>query len=496
MDDEWMIDGSPWWRNVNMAKLVASTEHHNDMHIADQEPHKPMMHTTLAFRTTSSSPPVPAPSALPEVSPVHLADAPDVHMADAEDVALPAVLKHQVDLDMSSMPTLTSLNKPKTEADPDDISTSVKSVPRIDRPPPPIASTSEAIPLDDAPMESADFPDIDNPSPPHWYNRYTVDQVNKAPRPRPNDDVHLEKIKSGIRNCRDAVARGQEPKLADFDKILDGIHKSFFLEISAIAIRKKQLLHNTGLPAIFHKDFSAGVDYPWYLKEDAAELYVRWWSRDLSPQLFRGIKLGRTRNIALGRDGVADSLLPVSKYPGRRHGKFFGNAHLRNGQWWPTQLAAVRDGAHNASIAGICGKVGEGAYSCLMSGGQYPNIDHGDNVWYYGTPAANPGDGRTTATQLMIESKHSKLPVRLLRASQMTTEGLNVYKPEAGIRYDGLYTVVDFELKDPAAHHYLFHLVRVAGQGPIRFQGKEVRPTKEELEAFEAARFEKKYLVE
>lgn len=80
----------------------------------------------------------------------------------------------------------------------------------------------------------------------------------------------------------------------------------------------------------------------------------------------------------------------------------------------------MRDGAHSATVAGICGKAGEGAFSCVLSGGSYPNIDSGDEIWYYGTESDDPARP-TDSTQHMIESSRNKMPVRVIRTSKMTT---------------------------------------------------------------------------
>lgn len=77
----------------------------------------------------------------------------------------------------------------------------------------------------------------------------------------------------------------------------------------------------------------------------------------------------------------------------------------------------------------------------------------------------------------------------------MTTEGPNDYRPTAGMRYDGLYKVVDYEVKDKYKQVHLFHLVRESDQGPIRHTGPEVRPTPGELETLAKAKIEKKYLA-
>lgn len=95
----------------------------------------------------------------------------------------------------------------------------------------------------------------------------------------------------------------------------------------------------------------------------------------------------------------------------------------------------------------------------------------------------------------MIESSLNDLPVRVPRTSKMTTEGPNDYRPQAGMRYDGLYNVVGYEVKDKFQQVHLFHLVREPDQGPIRLTGPEVRPTPEELETLAKAKIEKKYLA-
>lgn len=331
--------------------------------------------------------------------------------------------------------------------------------------------------------------DLEHPEPPRWYKDISLQKAQRAPRIPPGVEEHLNKITSGIKKCNDAAAKNMTPSAHEFTKINDGIHRAFFLNLSPMAIRQKGLLYDhRGLPQIFN---STTVKYPWYIKEDAAELYIKWWQQDINPDLFRGIILGRTKNAKIGRESAADKLDP--KYS-RKKGDFHGNGHLRNGQWWPTQLCAVRDGAHSATVAGICGRAGEGAFSCVMSGGSYPNIDKGNEVWYYGTESDDPSRP-TDSTQHMIESCKLKTPVRVLRASKMNTEGPNDYRPQEGMRYDGLYKVVSYEVKNSTRQVHLFHLVREPNQGPIRNSGPEARPTSEELDALAKAKVEKKYLA-
>lgn len=70
----------------------------------------------------------------------------------------------------------------------------------------------------------------------------------------------------------------------------------------------------------------------------------------------------------------------------------------------------------------------------------------------------------------------TKNPVRVLRAANKK----NKYAPESGLRYDGLYTIVDEELLDEDTAMYRFKLIRQPDQHPIRYQGDEVRPSNAE----------------
>ncbi len=158
--------------------------------------------------------------------------------------------------------------------------------------------------------------------------------------------------------------------------------------------------------------------------------------------------------------------------------KYHGNGDLLNGQWWPTQLCALRDGAHGSSQAGISGSSGDGVYSCIMSGGHdYPDVDNGDDVLYCGTDSDNSSP--TAFTKLMIDSVNKK-PVRVIRSHNLVSE----YAPLVGFRYDGLYDIVSSEnLDEPRSvrQRHRFHLVRQTGQDPIRGgEGPERRPTEQE----------------
>ena len=70
-------------------------------------------------------------------------------------------------------------------------------------------------------------------------------------------------------------------------------------------------------------------------------------------------------------------------------------------------------------------------------------------------------------------------PVRVLRSSGLPAT--NPYRPAKGLRYDGLYDIVEYEVLDEATAMHRFSLMRRDGQDPIRYKGVERRPTDEEL---------------
>lgn len=311
---------------------------------------------------------------------------------------------------------------------------------------------------------------------PEWYHR-----VNKNAKHDRSQVVKLRKIKEAIDKCR-ANPRADLTNI--FDEIRDGIHDAEFREVDAVVIRNTRLLEpELGLPLIFN---SSEVDYPFDVKADAQQLWTRWARRVFETDLLRGINTTLKNSSKKGRN--TDSLLP--NYPGRVMPNRFGNNKLVNGQWWPSQLATLRDGAHGSAQGGIYGKNGEGAYSVVLAGGQhgvakYPDLDEGDVIWYCGTNGENGqvSDG----TKRLLESVNQH-PVRVLRSHNLPQD--NPYRPEEGYRYDGLYKVVEYEVLDPAKQAHRFHLVRLSNQDPIRSKalGKAERPTAQEKAEYEKIR--------
>jgi len=86
----------------------------------------------------------------------------------------------------------------------------------------------------------------------------------------------------------------------------------------------------------------------------------------------------------------------------------------------------------------------------------------------------------SAATQSMITSSKIGNHVRVLRSSQLPKT--NEYRPKYGLRYDGLYQVTGYTQEKQSCR---FHLERIPGQHPIRFEGVTKRPTRFEEDAYE-----------
>lgn len=167
----------------------------------------------------------------------------------------------------------------------------------------------------------------------------------------------------------------------------------------------------------------------------------------------------------------------------RRTATVFGHNNIAVGSWWPRQIAALRDGMHGRRVGGISGKDEEGAYSVVISRlYEDTDADRGDEVFYSGpnshtnTDRDAPPDNK--GTDHLRTSLESGRPVRVIRSG--TRRRAN--SPSVGLRYDGLYTVVDCsEATNGRGGLYLrFRMQRCPGQDPIDLS----RPTPEEVQSF------------
>jgi hypothetical protein len=316
---------------------------------------------------------------------------------------------------------------------------------------------------------------------PSWYTKIkTTDrgmkQLGKSPS---SDQNQANKALSSMKGC---MERCEKKTLANqvantpaqleklFEELRDHVHKAeVLLKVDKFILRKAKILEeDTGLPRIFT---SAKADYPWDLKVDAYQLYLRWHEGIFEIDLLRGITVHK------GKDRAADRI--AESWKGKYSAKFYGEGNLVPGQWWPTQLTTFRDGAHGSPQGGIYGEKEKGAYSVVLSGGTYDDEDNGVEIWYSGT------DGRlympTENTNRLIESHKLQNEIRVLRSHQLPKN--NPYRPVVGLRYDGCYKVHNMKLIDPEKQKYKFKLVRCEGQFPIRCEDNAARrPTRFEID--------------
>ena len=331
--------------------------------------------------------------------------------------------------------------------------------------------------------EAQQLPSVVQERPPQWY----LDA--RAPTSRGRNESNVDILLAGIRS---QITKLQKPEFARdrnlhhkvFADIVDKLHKLAFVKVTPTLLKQHRVLHeDDGLPQLFDRQYSASEVCPWYIRADAKELYNKWCRQVFETDLLRGIIPGKPTSTKDGGDRNNDKI--DEDYGGVVSPKFWGNGDLLNGQWFPTQLCTIRDGAHGATQAGVSGKAGDGAYSIIMSGGhEYPDEDHGEWVLYCGTDSTTGAS--TDNTKLMIDSmEKGGRPVRLIRSHNLRSQ----YAPQVGgFRYDGLYKVVSFKNLDgprSTRQRHQFRLERCKGQDPIRGgDGPEKRPTEQEINAY------------
>ena len=291
--------------------------------------------------------------------------------------------------------------------------------------------------------------------------------------------VNLDYVITLIRQIENASLDKDLPEL--FNKLRKRIHQiEFTNNLCEDLVRDSKLLEGRGLSKIFS---SHVVDYPYDLVDDSLVLYQKWLKGLCDPHLLHGIEF-KNRVQPNGKTYKSRNLEP--NYPYKVSAHFVGSGDLINGQWWPLQICAIRDGAHGEYEAGICGKKGKGVFSIVVGSSGYSDEDNGDTIKYCGTSGALRTE--TASTKLMMESHILRNPVRVIRSGVATNKKKTVYQPSKGLRYDGLYEVVGDEVLDVETAMHRFTLRRLDGQHPIRYQGVEARPTPEECYAYDSIR--------
>jgi hypothetical protein len=333
----------------------------------------------------------------------------------------------------------------------------------------------EELPVTTGPSRSNDIDSL-----PAWY--VDINTSNSPKRRKRDVEVKLPKIGELILNLKKAKPTPYTLHKA-FDNIRDEIHELEFIVVNKFCLKKAHLLDNDrGLPQIFKKEHSGGINYPDYIQDDAKLLYMRWSNEVFEQNLFKGIDNMIKRKDKTGGPKIDEKC--------KKEWRYFGNHDLVNGQWWGNQLAAVRDGAHGSAQGGIAGIKGQGATSIVLSGDVYKETDRdeGDLIWYSGTKNTRTKGGSwpsdpTDGTQRLLESEEYGNPVRVMRSAALPTS--NAYRPKKGFRFDGLYEVLSYRVVDAVSKHYVFRLKRRPGQADIRYRGVEARPTQQQIEQYD-----------
>ncbi|KAK4462668.1 E3 ubiquitin-protein ligase UHRF1 [Cladorrhinum samala] len=156
----------------------------------------------------------------------------------------------------------------------------------------------------------------------------------------------------------------------------------------------------------------------------------------------------------------------------QRSAKVFGHNNLTPGDWWPLQIVSVFNGAHGHNIQGICGTAEAGAWSIVCSGrSTYSELDRdeGDTLYYSADGSVSNTNPLavtvvSNSTKALQKSLQTRRAVRVLRSAG-NGKG-HYYAPSVGIRYDGLYTVVEQAqvLNEKGGLYYRFRLQRIEGQ--------------------------------
>jgi hypothetical protein len=304
-------------------------------------------------------------------------------------------------------------------------------------------------------------------------------QMKELAKKQPQAYKAIESLKNCIGRCEEVTQRTKfkhSSELAKlWEELRDHVHKAeIVLKIDKFIAKKSRILTaENGLPRIFGED----ARFPSDLKADAYQLYLRWMREDFSLDLLRGIKTVK------GANRGSDQLDAAYKKQHPTDARCYGDNGLVLGQWWPSQLCTLRDGAHGSSQGGIFGEKEKGTYSIVVSGGGaygYKDEDDGDTIVYSGTEGSNFTP--TEATLHMVTSADLKNEIRVIRSHRLAQK--SKYRPTVGLRYDGLYTIESFNIVDKEKQIHIFKLSRCPGQEPIRCVGAASRPTKFEIEEY------------
>ncbi|KAI1506043.1 PUA-like domain-containing protein [Biscogniauxia marginata] len=197
-----------------------------------------------------------------------------------------------------------------------------------------------------------------------------------------------------------------------------------------------------------------------------------------------------------GQEGIMHGVIMVHGHNGRKvyrldprfpkkSAKVYGHNGIPLGAWFATQLVALHRGAHGMPVGGISGNQITGAYSIIVADA-YEDLDkdHGDTLYYSGSNSHSNDDPHSPVassggTLALKASLRTGLPVRVLRSGGMAASTKDSsWLPECGIRYDGLYRVVQqlVSTNTKGGLYEQFKLQRESGQTPLE-ELRRISPT-------------------
>ncbi|TID23563.1 hypothetical protein E2P81_ATG03128 [Venturia nashicola] len=194
---------------------------------------------------------------------------------------------------------------------------------------------------------------------------------------------------------------------------------------------------------------------------------------------------GMMRGILSGRSNEGRISYKFDPYFSRPNFNVFESNRCTVGDWWPQQIAVVRDGAHGHIMGGIAGAPNEGVWSIVISGG-YKGLDEdrGDTILYSGSGKGSEDNTTDTpvvtrATRAMQTAHTLGNTIRVIRSSRSDWR----HAPEIGFRYDGLYRIsrVLTSTNNHGGAYIRFELNRLATEPPYNFS----RPTSAERKLYE-----------
>ena len=183
---------------------------------------------------------------------------------------------------------------------------------------------------------------------PEWY-----DTINSKERYSRGDLQYLKYFFTLISNVESDAMIGRDVTQT-LKKIRHRLQEmEFFPALSLMLVKKSGLLDRKGLPLIFENRVR-GVHVPGDIRADADILFRKWMSGQIDPHLLRGLvtKTGTAKGEKCHKSHSTEK-----DFAGKVSCNHVGAGNLVNGQWWPLQLCAIRDGAHGEVEAGIHGQV-------------------------------------------------------------------------------------------------------------------------------------------